>query len=160
VDILGGKVAVLIHDKALLEEDDILPAALLIFGKNPGPLIKQIGRRWFLSPGLGGIMTVSDVDDELTATVFGADFSVLQSEVLSSVSELRMRVQGSAGHGVPFSAGHLTRLSADTPRRRPGSLGQVESTKSSWCPCTGTLSIRSRGSISRCVVNCVDWLSG
>jgi hypothetical protein len=96
VDILGGKVAVLIHDKALLEEDDILPAALLIFGKNPEPLIKQIGRRWFLSPGLGGIMTVSDVDDELTATVFGADFSVLQSEVLSSDSALKMRVQGSA----------------------------------------------------------------
>lgn len=97
VDILGGRVVVLIHDKALLEEDDILPAALLIFGKSPEPLIKQIGRRWFLSPGTfptGGIMVVSDEDDELQATVYRPDFSVQESLRLHAESSLKMRIQG------------------------------------------------------------------
>lgn len=99
VDILGGRVAVLIHDKALLEEDDILPASLLIFGKSPEPLIKQIGRRWFLSPGtfpVGGIMMVSDLNDELRVTTYHADFSVKDNVALGAESSLKMRVQGSS----------------------------------------------------------------
>ena len=41
----------LLYDKALLDEEDILPASLLIFGKHPVPLVRQVGSRTFISPG-------------------------------------------------------------------------------------------------------------
>jgi predicted phosphodiesterase len=65
VEMLDGRVAVLIHDKALLDEEDILPASLLIFGKSHAPLFRQVGARTFISPGelhdaRGGIAVFSD----------------------------------------------------------------------------------------------------
>src|SRR5687768_11018119 len=43
IEILNGKVAVMIYDKADLDEEDILPASLLVFGKSQQPLVKQVG---------------------------------------------------------------------------------------------------------------------
>jgi hypothetical protein len=55
IEILEGRVAVLLYDKALLDEEDILPASLLIFGKSKDPLVRHVGSRTFISPGeLGG----------------------------------------------------------------------------------------------------------
>lgn len=55
IEILEGRVAVLLYDKALLDEEDILPASLLIFGKSRDPLVRHVGSRTFVSPGeLGG----------------------------------------------------------------------------------------------------------
>lgn len=51
IELLEGRVAVLLYDKALLDEEDILPASLLIFGKNREPLVRQVGSRTFVSPG-------------------------------------------------------------------------------------------------------------
>jgi hypothetical protein len=51
IELLEGRLAVLLYDKALLDEEDILPASLLIFGKNRDPLIRQVGSRTFVSPG-------------------------------------------------------------------------------------------------------------
>src|SRR5690349_14798647 len=64
IELLEGRLAVLLYDKALLDEEDILPASLLIFGKSREPLVKQVGSRTFVSPGeLGprsGIALFSD----------------------------------------------------------------------------------------------------
>src|SRR5204862_3713015 len=55
IELLEGRVAVLLHDKALLDEEDILPAALLIFGKSHAPVVRNVGSRTFISPGeIGG----------------------------------------------------------------------------------------------------------
>jgi hypothetical protein len=97
VEMMGGKVAVMLHDKAHLEEEDILPATLLIFGRSNEPLVKLIGRRWFLSPGSfpeHGVMVVDDADEKLRATIYGPDFEPTHSQVLSAPKTLRMRVAG------------------------------------------------------------------
>lgn len=97
VEMIGGKVAVMLHDKAHLEEEDILPATLLIFGRSKEPLVKLIGRRWFLSPGSfpdHGVMVVEDTDEKLRATTYGSDFEPTHSQVLSAPKTLRMRVAG------------------------------------------------------------------
>ncbi len=55
VEMFGDRVAVLIHDKALLDEEDIFSAKLLIYGKSDRALVKAIGPRWFMTPGpVGG----------------------------------------------------------------------------------------------------------
>lgn len=97
VELVGGKVAVMLYDKAHLEEDDILPATLLIFGKSSAPLVKQVGRRWFLSPGSfpeAGVMLIDDDGDELRACTFDKNFQETASQVLSAPKSLRMRVAG------------------------------------------------------------------
>ena len=73
IEILNGKVAVMIYDKADLDEEDILPASLLVFGKSQEPLVKQVGSRWFLSPGSfgdAGILILEDHEDGIHLTQF------------------------------------------------------------------------------------------
>jgi|SRR5690606_10228873 len=97
VELIGGKVAVMLYDKGHLEEEDILPATLLIFGKGREPLIKLIGRRWFLSPGMfprHGIMVIDDTDDKLWAIVYDSNYEEVERKELSAPKMLRMRVAG------------------------------------------------------------------
>ena len=43
VEMFGDRVAILVHDKALLDEEDIFAATFLVYGKSEGPLVKKIG---------------------------------------------------------------------------------------------------------------------
>jgi hypothetical protein len=99
VELLGDRVAVLVHDKALLDEDDIVSAALLIYGRSAGPLIKKIGQRWFLTPGPigcegGGAIVIEDSDDGIVATVYDAAGRASRSEVLAAARTAKLSVQG------------------------------------------------------------------
>jgi hypothetical protein len=97
VELIAGKVAVLVHDKAYLEEEDILPASALVFGKSREPLLKQIGRRWFLSPGSlpdHGVMLLDDDSGELRASVFSGSLEPGESRILQAPKALRMRALG------------------------------------------------------------------
>jgi hypothetical protein len=51
IELLDGRVAVLLYDKATLDEDDIAGASLLIFGKSSERLVKRVGARTFVAPG-------------------------------------------------------------------------------------------------------------
>ena len=92
IELLNGKVAVMIHDKAGLDEDDIVSATLLIFGKSPEPVIKQVGSRWFLSPGQGGIMLLEDHADGIHMTLFDADGGEQRRERLVASRSPKLRV--------------------------------------------------------------------
>lgn len=98
VEILGGKVAVLVHDKKHLSEDDILPATLLIFGRGREAMIRQVGRRWFVSPGslphTGAVVVLEEQEGQLRASTFGGDLALLASEVLNAPKSLKMTVSG------------------------------------------------------------------
>lgn len=99
VELLAGKVAVMIFDKAYLTEEDILPATWLLFGKSDEPLVKRIGRRWFLAPGsfpTGGVLLVDDQDAEggLRVTSYSGELVELHSEQLELTRELNLRVTG------------------------------------------------------------------
>jgi len=97
VELIAGKVAVLVHDKAYLEEEDILPASALVFGKSREPLLKQIGRRWFLSPGSfpeHGVMLLDDDDGEIRASVFSGTLEPGETRILQAPKALRMRALG------------------------------------------------------------------
>lgn len=101
IEMVGDRVAVLIHDKALLDEEDILAANLLFFGKSDGPLIRKIGARWFVTPGPigcegGGIAMLDDEKDDITVTIFDSTGKPTQKETLSVTRATKMRVQGDA----------------------------------------------------------------
>ena len=99
IEMVGDRVAVLIHDKALLDEEDILAANLLFFGKSDGPLIRKIGARWFVTPGPigsegGGIAVLDDEKDDIQITIYDSTGKATQTESLSVQRATKMRVQG------------------------------------------------------------------
>jgi hypothetical protein len=101
IEMLGDRVAVLIHDKALLDEEDILAANLLYYGKSDGPLVKRIGARWFVTPGPigsegGGIAVLDDDADDVTVSIFDSLGKPGVTEALTAQRAAKMRVQGDA----------------------------------------------------------------
>ena len=97
IELLNGKVAVLIYDKAYLDEEDILPATLLVFGKSEEALVKRVGRRWFISPGSfdrAGVMILDDHDSGIHLTLFDRELKETERSRLSTSRGVRLRVSG------------------------------------------------------------------
>ena len=99
--MVGDRVAVLIYDKAMLDEEDILAANLLFFGKSDAPLVRKIGARWFVTPGPigcegGGIAVLDDEGEEIMITIYDSAGKATQKEALSLHRATKMRVQGDA----------------------------------------------------------------
>jgi hypothetical protein len=97
VEIFGDRVAVLVHDKALLDEEDIFSATFLVYGRSSGPLVRQIGPRWFLTPGpigsTGGGAVLDDSDDDVVATVYDGDGRAVSSETMTVRRASKLSVQ-------------------------------------------------------------------
>ncbi len=100
IELLNGRVVVMIHDKADLDEEDILPASLLVFGKSSQPLVKQVGSRWFLSPGLlehFGVMTLEDHEDGIHLALFDSAGREVRRERLIAARTAKLKVSGASG---------------------------------------------------------------
>lgn len=55
-DMIGDRIAILVHDKGDLTRDDIEPATFLVHGNATAPAVVQIGPRYFVTPGkLSGV---------------------------------------------------------------------------------------------------------
>jgi hypothetical protein len=98
MEMVGDRIAVLIHDKSMLDEEDIYAAALLIYGKSEAPLVKKIGQRWFLTPGPlrggGGVCILDDAGEDIIATMFDPEGRETHSEALVLPKASKMRIQG------------------------------------------------------------------
>jgi len=74
MEMVGDRIAILIHDKELLDEEDIFAASLLIYGKSDVPLVRKIGGRFFVTPGTlgpqGGVCVLDDVGEEIAVTFY------------------------------------------------------------------------------------------
>jgi len=103
IEMFDTVVTVLIHDKALLDEEDMLPASLLVFGRSAEPIIHRIGMRCFLSPGpaahpRGGVALLTQEEDNVRATIYGADGAIVMNEIVGQpIRGARMTVKGGKG---------------------------------------------------------------
>ncbi len=98
VEMFGDRVAILVHDKALLDEEDIFAATFLVYGKSDAPLVKRIGPRWFLTPGPisqedGGAIVLDDSAEEVVATFYDASGRIVRSETLPAPRLARVSVK-------------------------------------------------------------------
>lgn len=96
IEMVGDRVAVLVYDKAQLEEEDIAAANLLLFGKSDGPLIHKVGPRWFVTPGPvgskgGGLAVLDDEQDEVVVTIYDGTGKPTHREKLAT-QRTKMRV--------------------------------------------------------------------
>ncbi len=99
VEMIGDRVAVLLYDKASLDEEDIFAATLLVYGKSPEPLVKKVGNRWFMTPGAigstgGGIGVLDDSGEEIVASVYALDGTRTLTESIAVARATKMKIQG------------------------------------------------------------------
>jgi hypothetical protein len=101
IEMFDGRLAVILHDKALLDEEEILPAAILVFGKSVEPVVRRVGLRTFLSPGpiaakgLGGVALLSDDPSGGVAySLFDPLGTRIKNEIIATAVAGRMRVLG------------------------------------------------------------------
>jgi len=101
IEIVGDRVAVLVYEKALLDEEDIFAANLILYGKSDQPVIRRIGARWFVTPGKlgspgGGACVLDDAGDDVVVTMYDGVGKACHHEALTLVRSTKMRVQGEA----------------------------------------------------------------
>jgi hypothetical protein len=99
VEMFGDRMIVLIHDKAMLDEEDIYPASFLVYGKSDLPLIRQIGPRWFLSPGRigcvgGGALVLDDASGDVELELIDGAGATTQKQRLPIPRGAKMQVRG------------------------------------------------------------------
>lgn len=87
VDMLEKWILVMVHDKAVLEEDDIANAHVIIYGNAKKPYFKRFGPRCFFTPGplsgghIGRLELANNGD--LTIQLLDSSGEAVQTETLS-----------------------------------------------------------------------------
>lgn len=51
VEMIGDRIVLVIHDKKVLDEEDIANAAVIVYGRSQEMLLKRFGPRYFFTPG-------------------------------------------------------------------------------------------------------------
>ena len=51
VEMIGDRIVLVVHDKKVLDEEDIANAAVIVYGQSKEALLKQFGHRYFFTPG-------------------------------------------------------------------------------------------------------------
>ena len=51
VEMLDDRIVLVVHDKAVLDQDDIANAHLVVYGRSPAADLKRFGHRYFFTPG-------------------------------------------------------------------------------------------------------------
>lgn len=86
IEMLDDRFVLFVYDKAVLEEDDIANAQIIVYGASKQFLFRRFGHRAFFTPGPlaeGSIGIVeTDVDGRLTVTVHDLDGRSLLRETL------------------------------------------------------------------------------
>jgi hypothetical protein len=109
VEFFDGRVALFMHDKSILDEDDVVGATLFVYGRSAAPKVKRIGSRMFVTPGplggpQGGLAVMSEgPNGGVRVEIRNIDGSMLMEEALGGMGSMlpgiKMRVQGGNNAG-------------------------------------------------------------
>jgi len=100
IELLDGRVVLLVFDKATLDEEDIIGASLLVYGRAEEPLIRRVGVKTFVCPGpigceTGGRAVLDDEPGGVQIEILDAVGKVtLRDHVGAPGGGARMKVQG------------------------------------------------------------------
>jgi hypothetical protein len=87
VELVGDRIVLWIHDKALLDEDDIANASLIVHARSECGEVRRFGKRAFATPGplAGGRLLVIEPGTEgLIVSLVGLDGCVELREALGA----------------------------------------------------------------------------
>jgi hypothetical protein len=76
IELIDDRVVVFVHDKAVLDEEDIANAAVVVYGRANEAGVRRFGKRLFVTPGpLGGRRVGFIEDDDAGAFVSLVDLT-------------------------------------------------------------------------------------
>jgi hypothetical protein len=96
LELVDGRAILLVHDKGVLDEDEIATAAVVVFGKSDVPVLTQLGGRTFLSTGPvdaleGGLALLDDEAGAIQIRMFDATGRLTSSTMSTTVSQVKVR---------------------------------------------------------------------
>ena len=100
IELIDGRVVLFVYDKALLDEEDIAAASILVFGKSADSIIKKVGTRTFLAPGpvgsdKGGCAVLDDGEGGVRIEIMTTAGAVTARDMVGTpLAAAKMRVQG------------------------------------------------------------------
>lgn len=99
VEMIDDRVVLMVYDKAVLDEDDVANATAIVWGNAPEGLIKPIGPRIFLSPGVASaasgpsVATIELTDDAMLCVLRDGSGAVQKEHRTALVRAARVGVQ-------------------------------------------------------------------
>jgi len=100
IELMQERLVLMVDDKAILDEEDLLPASVIVFGRGE-PTLRRVGTRVFLCPGMPAKRTqgllLLDEGDPLTGLVavhYDIEGEQVSREVLDTSKSVKLRVQG------------------------------------------------------------------
>lgn len=105
VEMLADRIVLLVDDKSILDEEDLLPATVIAFGRGD-PTVRRVGSRVFLSPGSPsrkgeGLLLLDDgqsvadgVASGIAVSLHDVDGAVTQREFIEVSRSAKLRVHG------------------------------------------------------------------
>lgn len=92
VELIDGRIVLFVHDKSVLDEDDIANANLIVYGASSEAGIRKFGRRSFFTPGplsAGRVGLIETNDEGLTVAVYDVSgMPVLRETLAQPVSRM------------------------------------------------------------------------
>ena len=99
IELMHERIVLMIDDKATLDEEDLLPATVIAFGRGTAT-IRRVGSRIFVAPGLCAARTegLLLIDEEVEAGVIGISLCdvagvVTMRESFDTTRSAKMKVQ-------------------------------------------------------------------
>lgn len=97
IEMIEDRIVTVVHDKSLLDEEDIANAHVIVYGKSDAPLLKRFGPRCFFTPGplrnrTLGILEV-EPDGRMAVGLFDPSGKAIWRETLQGRSA-KMMVSG------------------------------------------------------------------
>ncbi len=104
IEILHDRVVLLVDDKTDLDEEDLLPASFIVFGRGE-PTVRRVGSRVFLCPGSparrGGptgagllLLDEGSSSSSVVVSLHDVDGGLVQREVHETARSAKLKVQG------------------------------------------------------------------
>jgi len=100
LELLNERVVVLVDDKSVLDEEDLLPATIIAFGKGDS-VIRRVGSRVFVSPGhpakgAEGLAMLDEGEGSvgITVTLHDVDGATTQREFVETSRSAKLKVHG------------------------------------------------------------------
>jgi hypothetical protein len=98
IELLDGRVVCLLFDKAMLDEEDILGASVIVFGKSSTPLVRRVGSRVFVAPGAissqGGVVILDDDGGGIRIEVLDEAGAIVLEEHVTPTAKVRVQAGG------------------------------------------------------------------
>lgn len=74
IELVDDRIVLFVHDKSVLDEEDIANATVIVYGKSDEALIKRFGKRAFATPGplaAGHVLVIEPGAEGIVLTLLG-----------------------------------------------------------------------------------------